>query len=456
MSAVGAGLRKEDSPDPAKRALVLALVLLAIVAVALLLFRGDGGYTVTAEFINAGQLVKGNEVKAGGVAIGSVKSIDVTQNGHAKVEFGISDPDYKPLRRGTQVMVKQASLSGIANRYIDLKLGPASGAEIDDGGTIGPDETTTAVELDQIFNLFDKRTSAGLQDFFKGSAQMLHGRGKELQKGIHYLNPALSTGARLFKELTRDDQLLERFLVDSGTLVNALAQRREDLTGVVGNLNATFGALGRQQSALAESITRLPPFMRRANTTFVNLRSALDDVDPFVDASKPAVRRLGPVLEQARLFAHDGAPTFRDLSRTISASGPNNDLIELINSFPPLAHVALDNQRVNGADRRGAFPETTDALKAAAPTIAFARPYTPDFVGWMDDFSTTGGYDAIGGYSRAWINLSELLYGPGPKTHQFRRCPGADEQAASDGSNVFSGDQAAALDCDPNQRSVGP
>src|SRR6185436_8857312 len=236
MSAVGAGLRKEDSPDLAKRALVLALVLLAIVAVALLLFRGDGGYTVTAEFINAGQIVKGNEVKAGGVAIGSVKSIDVTQDGHAKVQFSIKDGDYKPLRRGTEVMIKQASLSGIANRYIDLKLGPANGEEIPDGGTIGPDETATAVELDQIFNMFDPRTRKGLQDFFKGSAAMLHGKGNELRRGVHYLNPALSTGARLFKELTRDDALLERFLVDSGTLVNALASRRDDLTGVVGNL----------------------------------------------------------------------------------------------------------------------------------------------------------------------------------------------------------------------------
>jgi phospholipid/cholesterol/gamma-HCH transport system substrate-binding protein len=435
---------------------VLAIVLLAVVAVAVLLFRGDGGYTVTAEFVNAGQLVKGNQIKAGGAAIGSVKDIDVTQDGHAEVKLGIDDGDYKPLRRGTQVMIKQASLSGIANRYVDLKLGPANGEEIDDGGTIGLDQTATAVELDQIFDLFDKRTRTGLQDFFKGSAEMLHGRGQELRRGIHYLNPALSTGARLFKELTRDDALLERFLVDSGTLVNALAQRRDDLTGVVRNLNGTFGALGRQQDALAESVERLPPFMRRANTTFVNLRSALDDVDPFVDAAKPAVRRLGPFLEQARLFARDGAPTIRDLSRTIRRSGPRNDLIELINSFPPLAKVAMDDGQVNGATRRGAFPETTDALKAAAPTIAFGRPYTPDFVGWMDDFSTTGGYDALGGYSRAWINLSEILYGAGPKLHQYRRCPGANEEPAADGSNVFSGSEAGALDCDPSQRSVGP
>jgi phospholipid/cholesterol/gamma-HCH transport system substrate-binding protein len=456
MSAAGAGLRAEGGPDPKKRALAAVLVLLAVVAVAILLFRGDGGYSVTAEFVNAGQLVKGNEVKAGGVTVGSVKGIDVTQDGRARVKLAISDSDYSPLRQGTRVLIKQGSLSGIANRYVDLQLGPANGAEIDNGGVIGTDQTATAVELDQIFDLFDPRTRTGLQDFFKGSATMLHGHGKELRRGVHYLNPALSTGSRLFQELTRDDALLERFLVDSGTLVNALAQRRQDLTGVVGNLNATFGALGRQQDALAESVQLLPGFMRRANTTFVDLRSALDDVDPFVDASKPAVRRLGPFLQQARLFVRDGEPTIRDLSRTIAHRGPNNDLIELIKSFPPLARVAMDQRNVNGANRRGAFPETTDALKAAAPTIAFGRPYTPDFVGWMDDFSTTGGYDANGGFSRAWINFSEILYGPGPKLKQFRRCPGANEQPAPDGSNVFSAQEAQALDCDPNQRSVGP
>ena len=456
MSAVGAGLRKEDSPDLGRRVLAGALILLAIVAVGVLLFRADGGYTVTAEFINAGQLVKGNEVRASGVRVGSVKSIDVSQDGHAEVEFGIDNDDYEPLRSGTQVMIKQSSLSGIANRYVDLKLGPANGKEIDDGGEIGPDQTATAVEVDQVFDLFDERTRTGLQDFFKGSGEMLRGRGKELREGVHYLNPALSTGARLFQELTKDEPLLERFLVDSATLVNTLAQRRDDLSGVVGNLNATFGALGRQQDALAESVVRLPPFMRRANTTFVNLRAALDDVDPFVDAAKPAVRRLGPFLDQARLFVRDGEPTIRDLSRTITRPGANNDLIELIKSFPPLAEVAMDRRRINGAERRGAFPETADALKRAAPTIAFSRPYTPDLVGWMDDFSTTGGYDALGGFSRAWINLSEILYGPGPKLHQYRRCPGASEEPARDGSNVFSGAAAEALDCDASQRSVGP
>jgi phospholipid/cholesterol/gamma-HCH transport system substrate-binding protein len=446
---------EEGGAAPGVRLLAAAAILAAAVVVAVLLFTGSGAYTVTAEFVNAGQLVKGGEVRVGGVAVGTVKQIDVSQNGLAEVKFDVNN-DFAPLRNGTRAIIRPTSLSGIANRYIDLQLGPQDGGEIPDGGHIGTDDTETAVELDEVFSLFDKDTRSSLQDVIKGQANTFRGRGPELRRGIHYLNPALSTGARLFEELTRDNRLLKRFLVDSGTLVNTLASRRDDLTGVVRNLNTTLGALGSQQSALAESVERLPPFLRRANSTFVNLRAALDDVDPLVDAAKPVARRLGPFLSQARPFAADAAPTIRDLSRTIRQPGSTNDLIELINSFPPLSRVALNNQNVNGASRPGAFPQTTSALTAATPTLAFARPYTPDFVGWLDDFSTTGAYDALGGFSRAWINLSELLYGPGPKIHQYRRCPGADEMPAADGSNVLSGSEAAALDCDPSQRSVGP
>lgn len=451
-----AGRGRAGGPSTAARVVAALLVLLAVAAVAYLLFAGGGGYHVKAVFLNAGQLVNGNQVQAGGVAIGSVENVDVTQDGQAEVTLEIDDDDYKPLRRGTRLLIRPNSLSGIANRFVDVQVGPDAGQEIPDGGRIGPDDTQTAVELDEVFSLFDRRTRRATQDFIAGQAEALRGRGRELQAGVRYLDPALSTGSRLFGELTRDNKLLRDFLVDSSALVTALGERREDLTGVVRNLNRTFGALGSQQAALSESIERLPPFLRRANTTFVNLRAALDDVDPLVDAAKPVARRLGPFLDEARLFARDARPTVRDLSRTIRSPGPDNDLIELIDSFPPLARAALDPRRVNGATRRGAFPETTDALRAAAPTIAQGRPYTPDLVGWLDDFAATGAYDALGGFSRAWLNFSEILYGPGPKLHQFRRCPGANEEPASDGSNVLTAGEQAALDCDGSQRSVGP
>jgi phospholipid/cholesterol/gamma-HCH transport system substrate-binding protein len=454
--SITTGRGPAGGPSAAARVVAALLVLLAVAVVAYLLFAGGGSYQVKAVFLDAGQLVNGNQVQAGGVAIGSVEDVEVTDNGQAEVTLQIDEDDFKPLRRGTRLLIKQNSLSGIANRFVDLQVGPDDGEEIPDGGRIGTDDTQSTVELDSVFSIFNPRTRAATQDFIAGQAEALRGRGRELRAGVHYLNPALSTGSRLFGELTRDNRLLRDFLVDSSALVTALGERSQDLTGVVRNLNRTFGALGSQQAALAETIEQLPPFMRRANTTFVNLRAALDDVDPLVNAAKPVARRLDPFLDEARQFARDAGPTVRDLSRTISSPGSDNDLIDLINSFPPLARTALDPRRVNGATRRGAFPETTDALRAAAPSIAQGRPYTPDLVGWLDDFSATGAYDALGGFSRAWLNFSEILYGPGPKVRQFRRCPGANEEPASDRSNVLPAEEQATLDCDGSQRSVGP
>ncbi len=446
---------REGRPFTPARVAVIAGLVIAVVAVAVLMFSGDNGYRVQAEFLNAGQLVKGNQVKVAGTPVGSIKKVDVTSDGNALVTFEV-EQEYAPLRRGTTAIVKQTSLSGIANRYIDLQLGPQNGAEIEDGGRLGPDETETAVEIDQVFDLLNKDTRKSLQGVIRGSARMLRGRGTDISSGVRYLNPALSTGSRLFGELTRDTPLLERFLVDSSKLVTTLASRENDLAGVVSNLNATTRALGNQKDALAESVDRLPPFMRRANTTFVNLRSALDDVDPLVSAAKPVARKLGPFLDEARGFASGAKPTVRDLRLTIRRAGRRNDLTELMTTFPPLARIALDTRRINGARRRGAFPETAAALRAAAPTIAIGRPYTNDLVGWMDDFADTGGYDALGGFSRAFLSFAELLGGPGPKVGQYRRCPGAAEAPASDGSNVLSAGEAARLGCNRGHRAVGP
>ncbi len=160
--------------------------------------------------------------------------------------------------------------------------------------------------------------------------------------------------------------------------------------------------------------------MRRANTTFVNLRSTLDEVDPLVEASKPVAKRLQPFLSQARAFAADAEPTVRDLSLTIRRKGGANDLINLLHSFPPLAEIATvtkqrtyapGGRKFDVGETRGAFQETVDALKGGAGEIGFARPYTTDFLGWFDDFSTTGGgFDALGATARGMVSFAPILH----------------------------------------------
>lgn len=405
------------------RIAALGAVVGAVVLVAVVFFSSGGGYEVSARFENSSQLVTGNIVSVAGNTIGTIDEIELTDDGQAEVTFKITDPDYAPLREGTTAIIRQASLSGIASRYIDLSL-PGGADEqnpaIADGGSIAARETNSAVDLDEVFNTLDPVARVAVQDFFKGSEKMLQGKGKEANRGLRYLNPALSTTTRLLREVNRDTPVLESFLQDSAELVTVLAERRDDVAGLIGNLNSTTRALGGQKVALAEAISRLPDFMRASNTTFVNLRSTLDELDPVVAATKPVVSKSGSgndlqeLLPELRKFTSNAKPTVADLRRIVQHPGPENDLVDLTNSFPPLANIALERRprtvspggtpfKVNnGKPVDGAFPETARALNDSSDIIAFGRPYTPALLGWFDDFSTTGaGNDALGGISRA-------------------------------------------------------
>ncbi len=174
---------------------------------------------------------------------GKVEDIRLTPDGQAELTLSI-DEKYAPLRQGTLATVRQASLSGVANRYIDLRLPGARAQEIPDGGTIRQDSTTTAVDLDEIFNTLDEPTRKDLQRLIKGLDSQHTGRGEQMNAGLLYLNPSLSASSRLFRELNADSKLLERFVVSSSQLVTDLADRREDVSGLVDNLATTTNAIG--------------------------------------------------------------------------------------------------------------------------------------------------------------------------------------------------------------------
>jgi phospholipid/cholesterol/gamma-HCH transport system substrate-binding protein len=233
-------------------------------------------------------------------------------------------------------------------------------------------------------------------------------------------------------------------------------------------------ALAAERGSLGSALDQLPTFLRRTNTTFVNLRAALDDVDPLVAAARPVVRdRLRPFFAELRPFAADARPTVRDLSRTIRRPGADNDLIELLERQPAIDQIANKTAERNGTQREGAFPAMQRAARGATPQIGFLRPYSVDLLGWFDDFSSSGAQDALGSFSRAGLafnqftvtpTLDALLPVPGGlrpllqtsslATGRNNRCPGSNERRAADGSNPYK--PTADFNCDATQVPIGP
>jgi phospholipid/cholesterol/gamma-HCH transport system substrate-binding protein len=382
------------------RAAAAGAVVVALVAVAIIVLSGGSTYQVHAIFENASQIVSGDQVMVAGNAIGSVSDIKLTPQGQADLTLTINDSNYDNLRQGTLATVRQASLSGIANRYVQLRLGPANAPKIPDNGVIPTYDTTSAVDFDELFDTLNGPTRKGLQDVFQGSASQYAGKGQLVQQALQYLNPAIASSSLLFSELDRDTQRFTAFITQSSHLVGDLAQRQSDLSLLVTNLSTTFGALANQHVALSRAIQELPGFMRLANTTFVNLRSALGDLTPLVNVSKPVAPKLEKLLIQLRPFASDAVPTLRDLSNIISRPGPNNDLTELTRLGVPLANATVRNITADGKLRPGAFPESAHSLSLSTPELAFARPYAVDLTGWFEGFSHPGVVDANGGISR--------------------------------------------------------
>jgi phospholipid/cholesterol/gamma-HCH transport system substrate-binding protein len=440
-------------------------IVAALVVVAVILLSGGGDTTYKLRFQNAGQLVKGDEVQVGGRAVGSINAIELTPDNQALVT--VSMREFAPLHEGTIGIIRSTSLSGIANRYISLTLGPNSAPELKDGATIASSRTTTPVDLDQLFDTLDPKTRKGLQDVIQGSAQWYDGRTREGNMSARYFNPFLQTTSRLVSEADSDQESLTRFIVESSALVTALAERRDDLTNLVTNANTTAGAIADENVAFADSLELLPTTLRRGNTTFVNLRSTLDDLDVLVNASKPVAPRLAPFFRELRPLVAAARPTIADLRRLVRQPGANNDAVELLRKTPRLAAIT------------GPFATNAiAALRKSLPVVEFIRPYAPELVGWFRDFGISASpYDANGHYARISpifdaFQFNDSPVGPtltpqdpsqrlnanGVPNFFFpapRRCPGASTQPPADGSAPWR-DSSGTLDCDPAVVPPGP
>jgi phospholipid/cholesterol/gamma-HCH transport system substrate-binding protein len=267
----------------------------------------------------------------------------------------------------------------------------------------------------------------------------------------------VAASSALFREINRNTGNFTNFIVKTSHLVTDVSQRSSDLSGLVQHLATTTEALAAERTPLASSLHQLPGFMRLANTTFVNLRSALNDLTPLVNDSKPVAPKLQKLLVQLRPLAQDSVPTVRDLSNIVSKPGANNDLTDLTRLGVPLAAATVRNINANGKIRPGAFPESTLALNDSTPELATARPYAVDLTGWFEGYTHPGTVDAngsasrvapivgVGSISNGALNIlpafadpalrSILAYGANGQgglitTGQGDRCPGSMERGA--------------------------
>lgn len=307
------------------------------VLVAVILLTGNGdSYDLKLRMANTSGLKNGSPVTIGGVRIGSVKVGVDTKADDAVVTLKIQDK-YKPIGRDTRATIVAQNVLG--QKQVQLTKGSADQPAAS-GFTVPSDHIVAGTDLDRVLDVLDADTRTRLAVFLNEAGTALTGRKQDLSDGLRDLGPAIDNAGSVLQQLADSNASLEQLVQTGDRYVASVTRRKADVVKVIdrvgqaavtgatkqAQLKATLanapGALQTLRGFLAElrtTTTPLGPAARQLSAVALPLRSALDQVQPFTAAARPALKTatsVAPTLEQ---LAARATPVLRKAGPTLTA-----------------------------------------------------------------------------------------------------------------------------------------
>jgi phospholipid/cholesterol/gamma-HCH transport system substrate-binding protein len=286
---------------------LVLLLFTAIIVVVFGQFRFDRTNGYTAEFSNASGLRAGQFVRASGVEIGKVESVELADGGQrVKVNFNVDRT--LPLFQSTTAQIRYQDLIG--NRYLELQRGDGEGADrvLPPGGFIPLSRTQPALDLDALIGGFkplfkaldpDKvnNIASSIVTVFQGQGgtindildqtasltSALADRDQAIGEVITNLNTVLATTVKHQKEF---DQTVNNFEV----LITGLKNRADPLADATANISNAAGTLG---DLLADDRPLLKDTFAKLETVQQPLVDKQQDLDALLTKLPNSLKLIG-------------------------------------------------------------------------------------------------------------------------------------------------------------------
>jgi virulence factor Mce-like protein len=321
------------------RRILATSLLLAVAAAAAFALMGAGGsgpkkphYTV--ELDNAFGIVRGADLKIAGVRAGKVKKLSVDRTTHrALVDFEINKDGFGSIRKDVTCETRPQSLIG--EYYIDCNPGKDPHV-LPSGSRIPVQQTTSTIPIDLVNNVlrrpYRERLAIILDELGVGVA----GRAQEINEAVRRASPALRETDRVLGKLATQNQTLKQLVTDADKVIGDLAANRHDVGRWVVETKQTAAASAERRSDIAAGLHRLPTFLRELRPTMADLGAAADtntpawrnlhasadqlalflqNLKPFVEASRVNLRSLAAASRKGRPAARAARPVVAELAR---------------------------------------------------------------------------------------------------------------------------------------------
>jgi virulence factor Mce-like protein len=300
--------------------LVGAVTTLIVIVSVFLAYNANTGlpfvptYNLKAELPGGANLVPGNEVRIGGFRVGIIDKLSPGRsvfNGRPRsiaiVRMKI-DKSASPLPKDTTVIVRPRSALGL--KYIQLTPGKAK-TNFRDGDTIPLKAATAPVEFDDFLNTFDAQTRQNSQDSLNGFGDAFAGRGADLNSAIQGLAPFFRYLQPVMANLSDPTTHLDEFFKQIGRTSAQVAPVARVQAELFSNMADTFAAIGRDPTALQQTIEKGPPTEITSIHSFRVQRPFLADFADLSRRLRPAAQALPVALPLINSALRVGTPVVR-------------------------------------------------------------------------------------------------------------------------------------------------
>lgn len=237
------------------RSLIIKSVVFAtvtIVATALLasVIRNDvpgRSHTYTAMFSDATSLNRGDDVRMAGVKVGTVSSIEVSEDNDAEVTFNVTSG--VPMREGVTPELRFRNLVG--QRYISLEPADIPGPTLEPGTTFTVDQTRPALDLTMLFNGFQPLLKfLDAEDVNNLSAQVIavfQGEGATVESLV-------SSTASLTSTLADKEQVIDELITSLSQVLGTINSRSDQLDTTLITLDALVTGLAEDRETIGSTL----------------------------------------------------------------------------------------------------------------------------------------------------------------------------------------------------------
>ncbi len=287
-----------------------SFVLLLFTGIIIVVFgqmRFDRTTSYSAIFSNTSGLRAGQFVRASGVEVGKVESLDLIDGGQrVRVNFNVERG--LPLYDQTTAAIRYLNLIG--DRFLELKRGE-SNKEMPAGSTIPLQRTEPAVDLDALIGgfrpLFRSLDGDKVNKISEALIKIFQGQGGTI-------NDILDQTASLTSTLAERDQAIGEVIKNLNTVLDTTVRHQEELDETIKNFETFVTGLSERRDPIADGTAEISNAAGTLADLLADnrplLQSTLVDLEnfqqPIIDQQDRLITYLDTLPNAVKLFARTG------------------------------------------------------------------------------------------------------------------------------------------------------